>query len=90
MELNLVDRQPIVVLNLVDWDGVAHVVEQNFAFLGANCDLHTLTGLKAKCCDFLTLAFLRKYKVTCLSLGLSVPKLNLPVDSTSCCELESV
>ena len=55
VELNLIYRQAVVVLDFVDRDWVTQIVQKHFAFLGSNRNLHTLAGLKTECCNFLAL-----------------------------------
>ena len=90
VELNLVDRQAVVVLDFVDRDRVAHVVQQHFAFLGPNRNLHALAGLKTQRCNFLALTLLRKHQVAGFAFGLSVPELDSSVNSARGSQLEPV
>jgi len=52
MELYLLYRHPIVVLQCVNWYWVSQIIQQNFTLLGANCTLQSWVTIKPNWSNF--------------------------------------
>ena len=87
MEFDALNWQSIVMAELVDWNWVAHVVHENFTFLGANCTLQSLSRFEADTCDFLVWEHLLQVQLLSLSFLLCVKKFDSPIDTTCCNEI---
>ena len=89
VELDRLDWQPVLVVQRVDRDRVAHIVRQHFTLLSAYAHLEGLRWLEGDSSDFLSLHSLGELQSVSLFLLVGVPELDLGVNSATRCQFQS-
>jgi len=88
MELYLLYWKSIVVRQCHHWQGVAHIVNQDLAFLSSYCQSERSVAFKPNRCDFLILSNSIRGYVNDFLLCIKVPELHLSIDSTHSSNIE--